>query len=78
MPNWFGLVLSLLQFPVPLPLPNVSSAVYGVPDKRVAIVGGGISGIMMLKALVDDLPNDVTRTWEIDLFEQRDDVGGIW
>ena len=77
MPNWFRFVLSLLQFQVPVPLSSVSSTA-DVPDKRIAIVGGGTSGIVMLKTLIDDLPKDVTRTWEIVLFEQRDDVGGIW
>ena len=46
--------------------------------QRIAIVGGGLSGIVMLKTLVNDLPKDITRTWEIVLYEQRDDVGGIW
>ncbi|KAH9006486.1 FAD/NAD-P-binding domain-containing protein [Lactarius hatsudake] len=69
MLNWFHLVLSLLQFRV---------STVDVPDKRIAIVGAGIGGIVMLKTLVDDLPKDLTRTWEIVLFEQRDDVGGIW
>ena len=77
MPNWLRFVLSLLQFQVPVPLSSVSSTA-DVPDKRIAIVGGGTSGIVMLKTLIDDLPKDVTRTWEIVLFEQRDDVGGIW
>jgi cation diffusion facilitator CzcD-associated flavoprotein CzcO len=77
MLNWFRLALSLLQFQVPLPLSSVSSTA-DVPDKRIAIVGGGTGGIVMLKTLVDDLPKDITRTWEIVLFEQRDDVGGIW
>jgi cation diffusion facilitator CzcD-associated flavoprotein CzcO len=77
MPNWLRFALSLLQFQVPIPLSSVSSTP-DVPDKRIAIVGGGTSGIVMLKTLIDDLPKDVTRTWEIVLFEQRDDVGGIW
>lgn len=77
MPNWLRLVLHLLQFQLPPHLPDVSSTAH-VPGKRIAIVGGGTGGIVMLKTLVDDLPNDVTRTWEIVLFEQRDDVGGIW
>ena len=77
MPNWFYLALSLLQFQVPLPLSSVSPTV-DVPDKRIAIVGGGTGGIVMLKTLINDLPKDMTRTWEIVLFEQRDDVGGIW
>jgi cation diffusion facilitator CzcD-associated flavoprotein CzcO len=77
MPNWLRFALSLLQFQVPIPLSSVSSTPDG-PDKRIAIVGGGTGGIVMLKTLIHDLPNDVTRTWEIVLFEQRDDVGGIW
>jgi cation diffusion facilitator CzcD-associated flavoprotein CzcO len=77
MPNWFRLALSLLHFQVPLHLSSVSSTA-DVPDKRIAIVGAGTGGIVMLKTFVDDLPKDITRTWEIVLFEQRDDVGGIW
>jgi cation diffusion facilitator CzcD-associated flavoprotein CzcO len=77
MPNWFRLALSLFQFQVPLHLSSVSSAV-DVTDKRIAIVGAGTGGIVMLKTLVDDLPKDITRTWEIVVFEQRDNVGGIW
>ncbi|KAH9000382.1 FAD/NAD-P-binding domain-containing protein [Lactarius akahatsu] len=77
MPNWFRLALSLLQFQAPLHLSRVSLTA-DVPDKRIAIVGGGTAGIVMLKTLVDDLPKDLTQTWEIVLFEQRDDVGGIW
>ena len=79
MPNWFRLALSFLQFQVPLHLSGISStATADEPDKRIAIVGGGTGGIVMLKTLVDDLPRDITRTWEIVLFEQRDNVGGIW
>ncbi|KAH9042592.1 hypothetical protein EDB85DRAFT_2226217 [Lactarius pseudohatsudake] len=77
MPNWFRLALSLLQFRVSFHSSSVSSTV-DVPDKRIAIVGGGTGGIVMLKTLVDDLPKDLTQTRQIVLFEQRDDVGGIW
>ena len=77
MPNWFRLALSLLQFQVPLPLSSISSTT-DVPDKRIAIVGAGTGGLVMLKTLVGDLPKDITRTWEIVLFDQRDNVGGIW
>ena len=77
MLNWLRFALPLLQFQVPIPLSSVESTA-DVPNKRVAIVGGGTSGIVMLKTLIDDLPKDVTRTWEIVLFEQRDDIGGIW
>ncbi|KAF8269762.1 hypothetical protein EI94DRAFT_1699223 [Lactarius quietus] len=77
MYSWFRLALSLLQFQVPLPLSSISSTA-DVPAKRIAIVGGGTSGIVILKTLLNDLPKDLTRTWEIVLFEQRDDIGGIW
>ncbi|KAF9219775.1 dimethylaniline monooxygenase [Gyrodon lividus] len=45
--------------------------------KSVAIVGAGSAGLAMLKALVD-FPNDSFTDWEIVLYEQRKDVGGIW
>ena len=78
MLNWFRFALSLLQIQVPLHLSSISPTA-DVPDnKRIAIVGAGTGGIVMLKTLLDDLPKDVTRNWEIVLFEQRDDVGGIW
>jgi hypothetical protein len=48
----------------------------GTPvNKSVAIVGAGSAGLAMLKALVD-LPEG--GGWEIVLYEQRRDVGGIW
>ena len=77
MLNWFRFALSLLQIQVPLHLSSIPTA--DVSDnKRIAIVGAGTGGIVMLKTLLGDLPKDITRTWEIVLFEQRDDVGGIW
>ncbi|KAF9234989.1 hypothetical protein BU15DRAFT_89735 [Melanogaster broomeanus] len=47
------------------------------PQRSVAIVGAGSAGLAMLKALVD-LPDELTGGWEIVLYEQRRDVGGIW
>ena len=46
--------------------------------KRIAIVGGGTGGVTILKTLLADLPSETTRDWEIVLFEQRRDVGGVW
>jgi hypothetical protein len=45
--------------------------------KSVAIVGAGSAGLAMLKALLD-LPEELGGGWEIVLYEQRRDIGGIW
>ncbi|TFK49540.1 FAD/NAD(P)-binding domain-containing protein [Heliocybe sulcata] len=47
------------------------------PSKRVCVVGAGTAGLAALKALLD-LPEDVRDGWQIDVFEQRHDVGGLW
>ncbi|KAI0306167.1 hypothetical protein B0F90DRAFT_1696709 [Multifurca ochricompacta] len=77
------LTLSLLPFSfqhgqIPLDLGNTNSTLPNVPNKRIAIIGGGTAGIIMLKTLITDLPEEVTRNWEIVLFEQRDNIGGLW
>ena len=46
-------------------------------SKSIAIVGAGSAGLAMLKVLLD-LPENVRRGWEIVLYEEREDVGGIW
>ncbi|KAF8842361.1 FAD/NAD(P)-binding domain-containing protein [Paxillus ammoniavirescens] len=58
--------------------PNVHQHVHqhGGP-KLVAIVGGGSAGLAMLKTLVD-FPDETFADWDIVLYEQREDVGGIW
>ncbi|KAF9219777.1 FAD/NAD(P)-binding domain-containing protein [Gyrodon lividus] len=59
---------------------NSSQLVFqqGTPiNKSVAIVGAGSAGLAMLKALID-LPEELGGGWEIVLYEQRTDVGGIW
>ncbi|KAJ3514233.1 hypothetical protein NLJ89_g2488 [Agrocybe chaxingu] len=45
--------------------------------KSVAIIGAGSGGLAMLKALLD-LPLSLREGWEIVLYEEREDVGGIW
>ncbi|KAI0079376.1 FAD/NAD(P)-binding domain-containing protein [Panus rudis PR-1116 ss-1] len=45
--------------------------------KSIAIVGSGSAGIAILKALLD-LPEDVRQNWDIVLYEQRRNVGGVW
>ncbi|KAI6101317.1 hypothetical protein F5141DRAFT_1008846 [Pisolithus sp. B1] len=45
--------------------------------KSIAIVGAGSAGLAMLKTLLD-LPVEIRAHWDIVLYEQRRDVGGIW
>ncbi len=45
--------------------------------KSIAIIGGGTGGLGTLKAILD-LPEDIRREWRIDLYDQRDGIGGIW
>ncbi|OCH91091.1 FAD/NAD(P)-binding domain-containing protein [Obba rivulosa] len=80
------LVLSLLPFSVgrqePLGSALVSDqyAVTATPagaTKSIAIVGAGSGGLAALKTILD-LPKDVREGWEIELYEQRRDVGGVW
>ena len=46
--------------------------------KRVAIIGAGTAGLAALKTFVHDTPKPDGQRWEIELFEQRNDLGGIW
>lgn len=46
--------------------------------KRVAIVGAGTSGLSALKTFLYDTPKPDGQRWEIELFEQRNDLGGLW
>jgi hypothetical protein len=46
--------------------------------KRIAIVGGGSGGLAALKTFVHDIPKTPNEEWEIILFEQRRNVGGVW
>ncbi|KAI0067902.1 dimethylaniline monooxygenase [Artomyces pyxidatus] len=48
------------------------------PAKRIAIVGAGTAGVSVLKTLLVDLPEYATQRWEVVLYEQRRDVGGVW
>ena len=46
--------------------------------KRVAIIGAGTAGLAALKTFVYDIPKPDGQRWEIEVFEQRSDLGGIW
>jgi cation diffusion facilitator CzcD-associated flavoprotein CzcO len=77
------LSLSMPWSQQPLPAadhaPPSASEAYLQPDitKSIAIVGAGSGGLAILKALLD-LPEAVRSTWEVVLYEQRRDVGGVW
>ncbi|KAI0642999.1 FAD/NAD-P-binding domain-containing protein [Trametes meyenii] len=47
------------------------------PSKSIAIVGAGSGGIAILKTIFD-LPQEVRQDWEVVLYDQRRDVGGLW
>ena len=46
--------------------------------KRVAIIGAGTAGLAALKTFVHDTPKPDGQRWEIELFEQRNGLGGVW
>ena len=48
-----------------------------VPSKSIAIVGAGSGGLAILKTILD-LPVDIRSAWDIVLYEQRRNVGGLW
>jgi cation diffusion facilitator CzcD-associated flavoprotein CzcO len=68
-------VLHLLQF-------LLSFGFFASPEPRhqpktIAIVGAGSAGLAALKTVLD-LPLEVRRHWDIVLYEQREDVAGVW
>jgi cation diffusion facilitator CzcD-associated flavoprotein CzcO len=58
-------------------LPIQDSHVDSHNAKSILIVGAGSAGLAMLKTLLD-LPDETRGGWDIVLYEQRRDVGGIW
>ncbi|KAI0050651.1 FAD/NAD-P-binding domain-containing protein [Auriscalpium vulgare] len=48
------------------------------PHKRIAIIGAGTGGIGTLRTLVRVLPEELSSGWEVVVFEQRRDIGGVW
>ena len=66
------IVFSLLGSQLPFS-PGLNNVVQ--ERKSVAIVGAGPSGLVMLKTLLD-MPEH--ESWKIVLFEERENVGGIW
>ncbi|KAF8971415.1 hypothetical protein BDZ97DRAFT_1786402 [Flammula alnicola] len=76
MVNIARLLLPFLSsnFPAQVPLrPEYGS----VPAKSIAIVGAGSAGLAMFKTLLD-LPERAQEGWEVVLYEERENVGGVW
>ena len=75
--------LQQLPFSLSLLLPSFfwpaqdALSVLTTAEKSVAIVGAGSAGLAALKTFLD-LPENVRGNWNITLYEQRRDVGGIW
>ncbi|KAF8168196.1 hypothetical protein B0H34DRAFT_779609 [Crassisporium funariophilum] len=76
MVNLLQIMFSVLSAYLPTQLP-LDSNVELVASKSVAIIGGGSAGLAMLKTLLD-LPEYSREGWEIVLYEEREDAGGIW
>lgn len=46
-------------------------------QRSIAIIGGGTGGIGSLAGLLG-VPEEVRKDWKIDVFERRDNIGGVW
>ncbi|PFH50860.1 hypothetical protein AMATHDRAFT_192475 [Amanita thiersii Skay4041] len=73
------IILSLISSQLPPPeIPsNVALNLPNGDSKSIAIVGAGVAGLSMLKTLLD-LPEQQRTTWDIVVFEERANIGGIW
>jgi cation diffusion facilitator CzcD-associated flavoprotein CzcO len=76
MVNIREIIFSLLALPSSWQ-PHSPEPVHVVPCKSIAIIGAGSAGLAALKTFLD-LPEDTRHDWNIALYEQRRDVGGIW
>lgn len=74
---WDKLEIPLQWFPGGSHYPPVHSSPSNEPTKSIAIVGAGSAGLGALKAILD-LPAETRAGWEVILYEERRDVGGIW
>ncbi|KAF9481035.1 FAD/NAD(P)-binding domain-containing protein [Pholiota conissans] len=59
------------------PLYSEKNGILPAPSKSVAVVGAGSAGLAMLKTLLD-LPTQTREGWEIVLYEERENVAGVW
>lgn len=77
MVNIRQVVFSVLTAPFSGFPPSPNAHAESQTAKSIAIVGAGSAGLAMLKTLLD-LPEETRRNWDIVLYEQRRNVGGIW
>jgi len=76
MVNVQRLLFSFLSSNLPAQVP-LHSEHASVGSKSVAIVGAGSAGLAMLKTLLELEPL-AHGNWNVVLFDERDNVGGIW
>ena len=58
-------------------LRNTHTLVRSPSSKRIAVVGGGTAGLSFLK-VSREYQKKYNLSWEVILYEQRHDIGGIW
>lgn len=75
MVNLRQFVFSLFTMPFSPPAQDLDAL--SSSPKSVAIVGAGSAGLAMLKTILD-LPEATNQHWDIVLYEQRRNVGGVW
>ncbi|KAG5647642.1 hypothetical protein DXG03_008995 [Asterophora parasitica] len=74
MVNIRQLVFSVLGWQLPL---QVVEHPQSHDTKSIAVIGAGSAGLAALKTLLD-VPESTRSTWNIVLFDQRRDLGGVW
>jgi hypothetical protein len=78
MVNLSRLVLPFLSVGLPSQEPlYTENGALPAPAKSVAIIGAGSAGLAMLKTVLD-LPSHNRAGWEIVLYEERENVSGVW
>jgi hypothetical protein len=71
-------LINLVLFLTSDPTPSRLNTFYEPsPEKSILVIGGGSAGLGALKVLLD-IPSHARSKWEIVLYEQRHDIGGIW
>ncbi|TFK41252.1 hypothetical protein BDQ12DRAFT_626589 [Crucibulum laeve] len=77
MVNIRQIVFSILSTYLPIQLFNPASTNPTYEPKSIAIVGAGSGGLAMLKTILD-LPEETRERLQFVLYDERDDVGGVW
>jgi len=75
MVNVKQLLLSALSLQTPLLSPPPADE--PLVSNSIAVIGAGSAGLAMLKTVLD-FPQEVRESWTIDVFDEREDTGGVW